>query len=79
MGEKKLLDLSKYKKHPEETPKGVVTKNSKSKSSSKKMKLDANQLVTDEDGNELAISDWLGSLEDGESVKVHCPISPRIA
>ncbi len=74
---KKLLDLSKYRNEKEETPKGVVEKNNKTQSSQNKMKLAANKLVTDEDGNEMAMSDWHESLEDGESIQVHCPISPK--
>ena len=77
MESKKLWDVDQYKQQTKETPKGGVHENNKSQSSQKKIKLEPNELVTDEDGNELAISDWLPTLEDNESRQVHCPISPE--
>jgi len=77
MESKKRWNLDQYKNEAKETPKGVVHENNKAESSQKKMKLAANTLIKNEDGNEMTVREWSESLEDGESMLVHCPISPE--
>ena len=72
----KILNIDKYKTKVEELPPEEMKNPKKHESSDKKVKLVKTTLIMDEDGNEMAISDWHESLEDGESIQVHCPISP---
>ena len=73
----KTLNIDKYKPKVEEHPTKEVKNPKKHESSNNKVMLVKTTSITDEDGNEMAISDWHESLEDGESIQVHCPISPE--
>jgi len=75
MAEKKLIDITKYKKNGN-VPSGKSTEKT-TLSSGERVKLAKDTLITDEDGNQMPISDWHESLEDGESIQVHCKISPE--
>lgn len=79
MDKKKTYDVTQHKKAPEAPPKGGAerAKSSTQSSDKKRRKLDGDMMVTDEDGHSMKLSEWLPSIDDGESVKVHCPISPQ--
>ncbi len=74
MESNKFLDLDKYKK------KTIVAETPKSSSKTPKQSmnaLDKEILIKAADGRENTTKTWFSLLNDGESLMVHCPITPE--